>query len=253
MDDAGFKFVGRFENTQLVPDAYLKTKDEPFPRHVVLVGPINSIPNIIAAAKRWILSTEGITKTATIFVLDLDSPVVPNRVLINSLAFQKGYGLSDDEIRTLYGNIQSLATHIVDWYFEHSPLKLGGEYICKILTLDQDNYKCPVTNATFRFSAREFEVLDVSTRDKWGQPIFELEGEVLNLNELVLLLQSRVESEANRIAIYVACWKLGKLGISQHSVPYVDPLLGRRFNPLAPDYHERLFDEEFERTIAGKR
>jgi hypothetical protein len=227
----------------------LKAKNDPFPRHVILVGPFNSIKNIVTAARHWILSTAGVTKTVTIFVLQLDRPPLPMPVLINSPAFQKNYGLLDDEVRSIYGNVEALATYIINWYFEHTPLKLGGEYFCRIITFDQEYVygKRPV--ATLKFSARESEVSDVSLRDQSGQPIFELEGENLNLNELIVVLQNRVESEANRIAVYLARWKLGQLGVLQDQGLCSN---ARTHYPILPEYHERYFDEEFARTCNGR-
>lgn len=172
------------------------------------------------------------------------------RVLLNSPAFQNNYGLRDDEVRSVYGNVEALATHIMNWYFEHTPYKLGGEYLCRIITFDQENVNGKRLVGTLRFSATNFQVSDVSTRDQWGQPVFELEGEALNLNELVRVLQNRVESEANRIAIYLARYKLGQLGVLQHHMSSSNVIT---HYPLVSEYHKRFFEEEFARTLNGKR
>ncbi|CRG86054.1 hypothetical protein PISL3812_03057 [Talaromyces islandicus] len=245
-----FKFIGQYENTQLVPDAYLKAKNDPYPRHVILLGPFNSIRNVTAAARHWILSTAGVTKTATIFVIHLDRPPLPMSVLINSPAFQENYGLLEDEVRSVYGNIPDLATHILNWYFDTTPLKLGGEYICRIITFDQENINGKRPVATLKFSAQECEISDVSTRDQSGAPIFELEGQILNLNELILLLHHRASSEANSIAIDLARLKLSQLGILQDQGLRRD---AKFHDHLTPGYPGRFSNEEFERTFTGRR
>jgi hypothetical protein len=191
-----------------------------------------------------------VTKTATIFAIHLDRPPLPMSVLINSPVFHHHYGLSEDEVRSIYGNVPDLATHILNWYFDVTPLKLGGEYICRIITFDQENINGRRPVATLKFSAKEYEVSDVTTRDLSGAPIFELEGQTLNLNELVLLLHTRVSSEANCIAIDLARLKLSQLGILQEQGLRMD---ARFYDYPTPGYRERFFDEELERTFTGRR
>lgn len=190
------------------------------------------------------------TKTATIFVLHLDRPPVPMPVLINELPFQTNYGLLNDEVRTLYGNVPALATHIINWYFDNSTLKLGGEYICRIITFDQENVNGRRPAATLRFSAKGFDVSDFATIDQSGTPVFELEGELLNLNDVARMLQNRVEYDANRIAIYLARLKLSQLGVLQDQGLRIDAGI---HNPVISEYSGRFFDEELDRTYRGRR
>ncbi|KAH8694902.1 hypothetical protein BGW36DRAFT_452667 [Talaromyces proteolyticus] len=241
-----FTLVSPFEETRLVPEAYLKEKKKAFPSVVLLIGPTTSIKNITLVARRWLIGTFSETETVIAFTLTVNPVPTSVSALIRSKIFERNWGLSDDEIRILYNNVEALGTHVFDWYMENSTVKLGGEWVSHIYIFDRKspNAKSPV--ATIRFSAIDYQINTDSMQTQQStilevhdEPVLEFQGETVRLNELAHMLHSCIKLEANKMAVALARCKLNQIGILREQILYDG--VWRKYPSPGPDQSNQYF------------